>query len=183
MARAIAFTGMPGSGKSVAVEVARRLGMPVFRMGDAVWAEVRARGLSLDEAHVGRVATEMREAHGPGIWAVRTAERIRKTDSPLVVIDGVRSLAEVEVFRRELGPAFTLVALHASSATRLGRLMGRGRQDDVKSEAEFRGRDERELSWGIGQAIAVADATLENEGEVAQLERDVETLLRRLAAP
>ena len=177
--RAVAFTGMPGSGKSVAVDVARRMGLPVFRMGDVVWEEVRARGLGLAEGSVGRVANEMREQHGPGIWADRTLERIRKTDAPLVVIDGVRSPAEIDAFRAALGHDFHLVALHASQDTRLERLLARHREDDVKDPEQFHGRDDRELAWGLGRAIALADAMIVNEGGIPDLEAQVEAVLRR----
>jgi dephospho-CoA kinase len=58
--RVVAFTGMPASGKSAAVAVAREQGFPVFRMGDLVIDEVKRRGLPLEEEHVGPVATCMR---------------------------------------------------------------------------------------------------------------------------
>ena len=36
----IAFTGMPFSGKSEAVQIARDLDIPVIRMGDMVWEDL-----------------------------------------------------------------------------------------------------------------------------------------------
>lgn len=157
------------------------MGLPVFRMGDVVWAEVRARGLDLAEGSVGRVANEMREKHGAGIWAERTLEQMRKTDAALVVIDGVRSPAEIDAFRAALGHDFHLVALHASQDTRLGRLLARHREDDVKDPDQFHGRDDRELAWGLGRAIALADAMVVNEGSIPDLEAQVESLLRGFA--
>jgi dephospho-CoA kinase len=177
--RAVALTGMPGAGKSLAVEVAAGLGIPVVRMGDAVWEEVGARGLPLTNEHVGKVASEMRERHGPGVWAERTIERIRKLNPPQVVIDGVRSLAEVEVFRARLGADFLLVAIHAAPRTRLKRLLARHRADDVKSEEEFRARDARELAWGIGSVIALADVVVENEGAPERLQGAVRAILKQ----
>lgn len=175
--RAVAFTGMPGAGKSIAVEVSGSLEIPVVRMGDAVWDEVRARGLPLTNEHVGRVASEMREKHGPGIWADRTVERIRKLNSRRVVIDGVRSLVEVEVFRRHLGDDFLLVAIHASPHTRMRRLIARHRADDVTNEKEFKARDDRELQWGIASVIALSDVMLVNEGPLDNLQAHVRNLL------
>ena len=40
----IAFTGMPASGKSEAVQLAKDKGIPVIRMGDLVWEETRRQG-------------------------------------------------------------------------------------------------------------------------------------------
>ncbi len=175
--RAFAFTGMPGAGKSLAVEVARELGIPVVRMGDAVWDEVRARGLPLAHEHVGRVATEMRDKYGKGIWAERASDRVLDMDATRVVIDGVRTVEEVDVFRARLGHDFTLVAIHASPATRLDRILSRQREDDARNAQEFHARDERELSWGIGRVIALADVMLTNEGAADALGARVRELL------
>ena len=180
--RVFGFTGMPGAGKSVAAAVARDLGIPVVRMGDCVWEEVRARGLPLVDEVVGGVAHEMRERHGPGIWAQRTLEKVRKMGAEKVCIDGVRSMPEVEVFRDALGHDFHLVALHASTRTRHGRLLRRGREDEAASEEAARARDRRELAWGIGEVIALADVVLLNEGHDEAAFRDQVTRLLRGAA-
>ncbi|MGQ0536824.1 MAG: AAA family ATPase [Methanobacteriota archaeon] len=175
--KAIAFTGLPGAGKSVAVEVARRRGIPVVRMGDLVWEEVRRRGMPLEEASVGLVAREMRAHHGPEIWAIRTAERAKETDAPVVVIDGVRSLAEVSCFRRVLGRTFVLVAITAAKTVREARLLDRGREDDVRSREEFEAREARELGFGLEEAIGSADVRIPNEETEADLVRRVEEVL------
>ncbi len=60
----IAFTGMPFSGKSEAVEITKQRGLPVIRMGDLVWDEVRSQGLPLSDETVGTVANKMRDKHG-----------------------------------------------------------------------------------------------------------------------
>lgn len=176
----VAFTGMPGAGKSVAVAVAREMGLPVTRMGDAILAEVEARDLPKDETNVGKLASAMREDHGEGVWAERTLERIATLEGEPVVIDGVRTLAEVRMFRDALGDDFTLVAVHASPRTRRARLLDRGREDDVQDAAEFRARDERELGWGIGRVIALADVMLVNEDDLQGFRAEVRGLLEAL---
>jgi dephospho-CoA kinase len=113
--KVLIVTGMPGSGKSTAVEIARARGIPIYRMGDAVWAEVRSRGLRLENEVVGKVANEMRKTHGPGIWAERTVEQVRKgRPAQLIIIDGCRSQAEVDVFRKEFGDDLLLVVIEAT---------------------------------------------------------------------
>ncbi|MCK4969201.1 MAG: AAA family ATPase, partial [Thermoplasmata archaeon] len=106
----VVFTGMPGSGKSEAVRLALERGLLVLRMGDAVWDEVRRQGLPLEAGQVGRVANEMRTSHGADIWARRTLESVdRMVD--VVIIDGVRSRAELDAFEEELGADFYLVLI------------------------------------------------------------------------
>lgn len=178
--RVLAFTGMPGAGKSVAVEVARERGIPVLRMGDFIWEEVRRRALPLGSESVANVAMEMRTDFGPGVWAEKTVDRLNTLKPPIAVIDGVRSEAELEVFRRRLGHDFTLVAVHASRPTRMKRLLVRGREDDVRDEGEFIARDERELDWGIGRVIALADVMLLNEHAPPDLHTQVAHLMASL---
>jgi len=176
--RVIAFTGMPGAGKGVAAEVAKKHQIPVLRMGDFIWEEVRRRGLPIDSGSVAEVAMQMRTDFGPGVWAEKTVDRIKQMHPHMAVIDGVRSEAELEVFRHRLGHDFTLVAIHASRPTRMKRLLTRGREDDIKDEGEFIARDERELGWGLGRVIALADIMLVNEDSMPDLGAQVERVLR-----
>ena len=76
--RVIGFTGMPGSGKSEAMEVAKARSIPVVRMGDMIWEEVERQGLPRDAKHVGDVANAMRASHGKDVWARRTVERVKE---------------------------------------------------------------------------------------------------------
>lgn len=187
--RVIAFTGLPGSGKSVAVDAVRRRGIPVVRMGDFVLDEVRRRGLPVEEAHIGPVATGMREAHGPDVWARKTVEAIRDhevqgvdPDTRLIAIDGVRSLAEIEHFRNALGTDFHLIAIDAPAERRHGWIVERGRADDEGADEWAAARDERERGWGVDEAIARADHHIVNDADVDTLRGRVETLLDALVA-
>src|SRR5918911_75543 len=97
--RVVGFTGMPGAGEGGAAEVGRKMDIPVSRMGDFIWEEVRRRGLPLDNGSVAEVAMQMRTDFGPGVWAEKTVDRLLHLKPSLGVIDGVRSEAELEVFR------------------------------------------------------------------------------------
>lgn len=175
--RAVCVTGMPGCGKEEFVKVALQEGLPVIRMGDVVREEARRRGIFLTDEGVGGMAKEERRIHGPDIWALRTLERIK---SERVVIDGVRSLAEVEAFRKAFADCLIIVAVHASPRTRYARIASRRRRDDIATEEEFRVRDERELRWGLGQVIALADYMIVNEGSLEEFHRKAREVLKRV---
>lgn len=165
------------------MEVAKARGFPVVRMGDLIWEEVERQGLPRDPANVGKVADQMRKTHGPDVWSLRTVERVRKAaaGSRVVLIDGIRSNAEVETFRRELGALFTLVAIHTDQGHRFERMVARKRADDAPSSDGLRERDERELNWGIARTIALADEMLVNDATLASFREKVAKLLDRLA--
>lgn len=182
--RVVAFTGMPGAGKSEAVDVARELGLPVVRMGDFVWDETRRRGLELKDTNVGQVASKMRIEHGKDVWAHRTCDAVLRdyTGATVVVVDGVRNQEEVDAFRARLGDTFELVAITASPRSRQDRLMRRGRPDDPSKTDEFQQRDERELGWGIARSIALAQHVVVNEGDLGAFRNRVKILLDALVA-
>jgi dephospho-CoA kinase len=152
-------------------------------MGDLVWAEVKKRGFELTDNNVGTLATEERQQHGFGIWAERTVPILLKKleNSPAVIIDGIRGDAELEIFKTKFKDNFVNVAIHSNPKIRYERIIkGRHRSDDVMTEDEFRGRDGRELSWGIGNAIALADHMIVNEETLDDLKVNFLHLLEKL---
>lgn len=180
----IGIVGLPGSGKTEVAKVAQRLNSAYVRMGDVVWAEVERRGLKLNEANVGIVANEIRQREGPAAIAKRCVPLIKErgVGKSAVVIDGVRSMAEVEEFRRAFRKNFHLLGIWASEGTRYSRVAKREREDDAASLMAFRGKDARELNWGMGEALALADFIIVNEGTLAELRRGAAGILKKLVA-
>ena len=177
----IAFTGMPFSGKTEAVKIAKVAGIPVIRMGDMIWEETKNCGLDLTDKNVGMIANNMRKKHGMDIWAKRTLEKIKTMkDEKLLVIDGVRNIEEVEKFEKELGKDFLLIAVQVSDEKRYKRAMNRGREDDTQNIDLIKKRDKRELSWGLGGVIASADIVITNEGTVKEFKQKIKDLFNKI---
>jgi len=177
----LAFTGMPFSGKSVAVQLAKDYGIPVIRMGDMVWEEVKNQGLKLNDKNVGMIANQMRKEHGMDIWAKRTLEKMKTIDKKeIVVIDGVRNNEEIETFKQKLNGDFVVIAIKASTETRHQRAMNRGRQDDSKDERQIKERDQREIGWGLGDVIKYADIAIVNEGNLREFHEAIKEVFNAL---
>jgi len=176
----IAFTGMPFSGKSVAVEVAKERGLPVVRMGDMVWGEVKRRGLPLTDETVGRIATAMRKTYGKDIWAQQTLKKIQAMDrTKTLIIDGIRNHEEIEAFKQALGEEFVVIAITAPDAIRYQRALTRGREDDSSTLEQIKERDEREKGWGIEAVIASADIVVPNEGSKEEFITRIRQILKK----
>ena len=177
--RIIAFVGMPASGKSEASRVAQRRGIPVIVMGDAVREEAESCGLDPSDVNIGGLADQLRAAEGMDAIAKRCVPAIRKlygtTDT--MVIDGIRGLSEVDRFRCEFGDDFMLIAIDTPIDTRLKRISGRKRSDAITSMESLKARDEREMRWGIGEAIASADHVIRNAGKLGRFRGKVNSLL------
>jgi len=174
MLRIVAFVGMAGSGKSAASDVARELGLPVVNMGDVVRNEAHERNLPMTDASIGKLANDLRRADGVQAIAIRCIPVIRSKKSALVVVDGIRSLDEVEAFRSEFGDELLLVHIDASFEIRKKRLSLRGREDDP--ELDMEARDSREIEWGLDKAISAADTFIDNSRTMEEFRNDVTRL-------
>lgn len=175
----IAFTGMPGSGKSEAVAIAKEMKIPVVRMGDAVWEETKQRDLELTDNNVGMIATQMRETNGKDIWARHTIDKIKLlSTTECVIIDGIRNIEEIDTFKTILGSDFHLIAIEASPETRQKRVLQRKRTDDGTNLKDIKERDKREMGWGLDKVLAVADIIVSNEGSVEEFHKKIKKILQ-----
>ena len=91
---------MPGSGKSIGAVVGAALEIPVIVMGDVVRDEATRQNLVHTPETLGKIMLELREKFGSAIVADRCVVKIKKIESPNIIIDGVRNKEEVKQFRK-----------------------------------------------------------------------------------
>ena len=164
--RLILLTGMAGSGKTTLSGIIRESGIRVITMGDVIREFAKQQGLEPSSENLGCLAAEIRKG-GPDAVARCCIEMLKKGPEGLIVVDGIRSLAEVEAFKNEFG--VVVIALWASPLSRFKRLTRRGRSDDPKTWEEFKEREHRELGFGIGDAIASSDYMIKNDDGIDNL--------------
>lgn len=162
----VAITGMPGAGKSTAAKALQVHGFKLVVMGDVIRAETRKRGLEPDAKNTGKVMLELRQEYGPGAVAEVCLESIKAMKEKVVIVDGLRSHAEAEVFAKN--GKVKVLAIHASPERRFKLLTERARSDAPTSRASFGERDKRELTVGVGNAVALADDVLSNEHDTPE---------------
>jgi dephospho-CoA kinase len=164
----IAMSGMPGAGKGIASQAGKQLGFDVFVLGDVIREETERRGLDPTPQNMGAVMLDIRAKEGPAVVARRLMSKIEQSKASTVIIEGIRSLHELNEIRTkyEVVP----LAIHASPKTRFERLLSRNRSDDPKTWETFQERDFRELDVGLGHVLALADVVLVNEGNISELE-------------
>jgi dephospho-CoA kinase len=159
----IGVTGMAGSGKSIVVNIAKEKNYDIIIMGDEVREEAKRRNLEPTPENLGKIMLELRQTAGEAVMAKRCIPKIEKAAKPKAIVDGIRSLAEVEEFKKHF-QNFELIAVYASPETRFKRVYRRMRSDDSSDWKVFRERDMRELSVGLGNAISMAEHMIINEG-------------------
>jgi dephospho-CoA kinase len=176
---------MPGAGKSSVASFLKEKGFTIVTMGDVIREEAKRQGLEPTDINLGKMMLKLRQDLGPGAVGQIVLQKLlrdddnngnvedggggsssssnssrKKNSSRNVVIDGIRSISEVEVLKN-VGHV-RLLAIHASKDTRFKHLRERGREDAPSDNDEFAGRDKRELSVGVSEAIALANEMISN---------------------
>jgi dephospho-CoA kinase len=165
---------MPGAGKSTVASFLKDKGFAVVTMGDVIREEAKRQGLEPTDVNLGKMMLKLRQDLGPGAVGQIVLQKLQRDHAndnssggygsnknySNVVIDGIRSVAEIEVLKK-VGHV-RLLAIHASEDTRFKYLRRRGRADAPSDSNEFTGRDKRELSVGVSEAIALANEMISN---------------------
>jgi dephospho-CoA kinase len=156
---------MPGAGKSLVVDTVRELGYSIVTMGDVVREQTRLRGLEPTPQNIGKVMLELRAQDGNYVIAQKCIPKIEEQKGRRVLIDGLRSLHEADIFKEHF-KCFKLVAVQAPPQVRFARLRARGRSDDPPNYEVFHERDMRELGVGLGNVIAMSEKILVNDDSI-----------------
>ena len=177
--KVIGVVGLPASGKGEFSKIAAEAGIPVIVMGDMIRAAVSKAGLEPTDANFGAMANRLRAEGGMDAIAALCVPEINRQTATLVLIDGIRGDAEVRLFRKHYS-TFTLISIGSSFEKRLERIRERGRSDDFVLPESLRIRDEREMNWGLMNALAQADINIKNEGSLEEFSAAVNTVLASL---
>jgi dephospho-CoA kinase len=117
----------------------------------------------------------MRIEEGPTIIAEKCVELIKNKKEEVIFIDGVRSLSEINVFRRYW--KFPIIAIMVEKEIRFHRLFERGRSDDPKTIDELIERDTREIKFGLEEVLKNADYVIKNNSTIEDLKKNMRKLV------
>lgn len=172
--KVLSICGLPGSGKTTAIKAIENLGI-VVSMGDIVRNEAKKRNMEPSGNNIGKIAKKLREEGGPAIIAEKCVELIKMENEEVIIVDGVRSLSEVNVFRKFW--KFPIIAVISHEEKRLKRLFERSRSDDPKSLEELKVRDKREIEFGLDKVLENADYIIQNNSSIKDLKKKTRKLV------
>jgi len=155
---------MPGAGKSTVAEAISEEGFILINMGDCIRTEAKKNNLELNDKNLGNLMLNLRNKYGLGAVARLVIDQIYEKYSnsgfDKFIIDGIRSIQEIELLRT-IG-IVKVLAIHGSLSTRFRNLKNRSRLDAPSNMEDCLVRDQRELSVGVSEVIALADEIISN---------------------
>jgi dephospho-CoA kinase len=189
--KVLGFTGFFGAGKGTAINLVLQLtGASVFSTSEEVSLECLARGLTTDRQNKITVANEVRSKLGPGEFARRVVEKIRKLPpgTRLALVDALRTAGEVQVLQDAFGKDFTLISIDAPVELRYKRNFARNRdagdaltfEQFVQMEARENKPDAKPFEQSLGVVGKMAEYHVDNAGTLEGLKEKLQELLKKI---
>ena len=167
---------MPGAGKSTAAErLATRVGTTKLSTGDVIRKAIAARGLEYNEVNDRAVAEEF--ARKPGAIGRQSAAQVAADPSPVSVVEGFRTVADLEAFLKVF-PGATVVAVEVGTERRYRRMLARGRTGE-DNRPYLRDRDRSEIRRGVRKVMQRANLRIRPRGDSFEsLDRSLDRVFR-----
>jgi dephospho-CoA kinase len=178
----VAFVGLTGSGKSSAVEYLTEKGNPKVYFGGIVLDEVKKRGLELTQENEQPIREELREKEGKDFVVKRIISQIHNlidAGQHRIVADGLYTWTEYKALKHEFPGELTVVAVVAPKHLRKQRMAKRPVRPLNSDEVDQRDWAEIE-NIEKGGPIAIADYFIHNDKDVANLQAQIDGILRHI---
>jgi len=175
----IAFVGLPGVGKSVAVNYITEKGYPKIYFGGIIYSAMDEAGIKITPESSQIFRKEIREKEGKDFVVKRVVKQIHDliaAGQHHIVLDGLYSWTEYKILKREFPGEMTVVAIVSNKKLRHHRLSIRPERPFTIEEANQRDWSEIE-DLEKGGPIAIADHYVINNGSIDDLHKQLYLIL------
>jgi len=168
----LAFVGLSGSGKTVAVEHFTENGFPKVYFGGIIYQAMEEAGVAKGEDNEQAFRVEIRQKEGADFVAKRIIKQIHDladAGQHRIIADGIYSWDEYKAMKHEFPAEITVVAIVTQKHLRYNRL--EHREDRPQTQATTIDRDKHEIEdIQKGGPIAAADYYILNDGSREELD-------------
>ncbi len=178
----IAFVGMPGAGKSSAVDYVSSKGYPKVYFGRVVLQALEDAGLEITQENEKMMREKLRAEEGNDVIVKRIATQIHDlidAGQRRIIADGLYSWTEYKYLKREFPGEINIIAVLAPRSLRHYRLSKRPQRSLTGDEALKRDWAEIE-NLEKGGPIAIADHYIINTDSLdalySQIDRELNDL-------
>ncbi len=180
--KVIAFVGLPGVGKSSAVDYLTAKGYPKVYFGGVVLQALKDAGLDVTPANEKFMREKLRADEGNDVIVNRIVKQIDEliaAGQRRIIADGLYSWTEYKILKREFSGELTVVAIVAPRHLRHRRLAQRPVRPLTAAEAGARDWAEIE-NLEKGGPIAIADHTIINNKDLDHLYEQLDEELEHI---
>lgn len=166
----IGLVGKISSGKGTVAEYLKKNNNAVTYRFSTILRDILKRlHKKITRENMQNLSTTLRQNFGEDLLAKVIAEDVKKDERDLIVVDGIRRLADIK-YLSEL-PHFTLVKIMATPEIRYKRLIQRteNQGDTQKTYEEFLADEKKEADAEIPVVMEKAEIELSNEGGFEEL--------------
>jgi len=167
----IAFVGLPGVGKSSAVDYLTEKGYPKVYFGGVVLQALQDAGMDDTAENEKYMREKLRADEGKDVIANRIAKQIHDlidAGQRRIIADGLYSWTEYKILKHEFPGELTVIAIVAPRHLRHHRLANRPVRPLTAAQADERDWSEIE-NLEKGGPIAIADHTIINNKDLDHL--------------
>jgi len=177
----LAVVGLPGSGKTEAIEyLISKIKWPKVYFGDVTFDEMKRIGLEINEANERKTREGIREKLGMGAYAIMSLPKIKELfKDGNVLIESLYSWEEYLEMKKEFGDSFKVLSITVSPETRISRLSNRAIRPLTREEVISRDYAQIENLHQAGP-IARADWTIVNEGTKEELQNQIDEIIKKI---
>jgi dephospho-CoA kinase len=177
----IGFTGLIASGKEVSKKyLEKKYQATSFKFSTVLREALDCLGLEQSRDNLIALSTWSRQTFGEDLLAKALANKVKASERPLIVVDGIRRLADIEYLK--IIPGFHLIAIDADSKIRYQRSVLRNENpgDAEKTYEHFLADHQRETEITIPEIMAQAEYTLDNNGSFEELETQIDKIITQI---
>jgi dephospho-CoA kinase len=177
----IGFTGLMASGKDAAKKyLEEKYGAESFRFSSIMRDVLKRINVEMSRTNLSAVSLCLRQTFGEDLFAKVIANDAQNANSEIVVVDGVRRLADIAHLSKLDG--FHLVAIEADPKIRHERLVKRGENvgESEKTYEQFIADHQTETELTIPEVMSKADLRINNDGSFEDLYKQIDELVAQI---
>ena len=174
----IGITGQIACGKgAIKKYLMEKYGADDFRFSTMLRDVLNRLQIETSRENLQTISFLIRSNFGEDTLAKAMAHDLKNSGADLVVVEGIRRLADIKYLREV--PGFKLIRVVVNEKLRYERVVSRNENkgDDQKTYEQFLTDQNAEAEKEIPTVMAAADYEIVNEGTMADLERDTDNII------
>jgi len=176
----LGITGEIASGKGTTAEyLAKKYDATSHRFSTVLRDVANRMYLEENRENLQKISTIFRENFDDNILSMVIYKDVENDKNDLIVIDGVRRMADIEFLKKLSG--FKLIYVDTDMKTRYERIVKRGENsdDNTKTFEDFEKDHQREAELQIKDLKNKADAVVDNNGTFEDLYKQIDKIVAK----